>query len=396
VNDAPLTSTSFTETGLRNARIVYYVVTALDGVGNESGFSNQVSALPHYTIGWANLQWPPTMNHTISVVNRTDTAYGQVWIDGVTSQAGPTEGLIAELGFGPEGSNPEGNSAWTWVGATFNVNAGNNDEFMASLLPELVSTFDYVYRYSTTNGRDWLYTDLDGPVPSGNIPPNPGKLTVNSSGDTTPPATPTGLYVVSASPAGVELAWDANQGDPTLYGYEVRRSDASGGPYMTLALVTGTSYLDPDVAAGATYYYVVRAVDLSFNRSGDSGEVLATAEFRTVTLTFNVTIPAWTPASSSVYIAGTLNRLDGDLPEWNPSGVVLTHVDATHWTITLTGQETTQIEYKYTLGSWDYVEKGAACDELSNRQLTLSYGSNGNQVVNDIVLNWRNIAPCGN
>ena len=38
----------------------------------------------------------------------------------------------------------------------------------------------------------------------------------------------------------------------------------------------------------------------------------------------------------------------------------LTRVDATTWTITLTGKETTQIEYKFALGSWDYVEKGAA------------------------------------
>jgi hypothetical protein len=62
----------------------------------------------------------------------------------------------------------------------------------------------------------------------------------------------------------------------------------------------------------------------------------------------------------------------------------------------LTGKEGTQIEYKYALGSWDYVEKGAACDEIGNRQLTLSYGSTGTQTVNDIVLNWRNVAPCGN
>ncbi len=73
----------------------------------------------------------------------------------------------------------------------------------------------------------------------------------------------------------------------------------------------------------------------------------------------------------------------------------MTRVDATHWTITLTGNESTQIEYKYTLGSWDYVEKGGSCDELANRQLTLSYGSNGTQTVNDTVLNWRSVLPCG-
>lgn len=349
-----------------------------------------------FSIGWANLQWPPTLSHTISAVNRTANVYGQVWIDGVTSQPGPTPTLRAQLGFGPAGSDPATSSDWVWVEAAFNVDAGNNDEFVASLLPETVGSFDYAYRYTTTNGAEWVYANLDG-IQNGYSPSQAGKLTVNSSGDTTAPVTPSGLHVVSASPSAVELAWDAVMGDPTLYGYEVLRSDTAGGPYTLIARVTATSDIDTDVAAGKTYYYVVRAVDLSFNRSGYSGEVSATAQPGTVTLVFNVTVPATTDATGrSVYIAGTLSRLDGGLPDWNPAGVVLTRVDATHWTITLTGKEGTQIEYKYTLGDWDHIEKDTACGEIANRQLTLSYGSTGTQTINDTVQNWRNVAPCGN
>ncbi len=396
-NADPITGNSFTDTGLTNARTYYYVITALDARGNESGFSAQVYALPHYTIGWANLQWPPNMVHTISATDRTDNAYGQVWIDGATSAAGPTAGLRAQLGFGPAGTDPAGDSAWLWTDASFNVDAGNNDEFMASLLPETTGLFDYVYRYSTTNGREWLYADQNGPFSAGTLPPNPGRLTVETSGDLTSPATPDGLHVVSASPGGIELAWNALAGDPTLYGYEVRRSDAPGGPYTTLALVTGKSFMDTAVVQSATYYYVIRAVDGSFNRSADSAEVQATAELRTVTLVFNLTVPATTDATGrTVYIAGFLDRLFGGLPQWDPAGVALTRVDATHWTITFSGLETTQIEYKYTLGSWDYVEKGDACAEIANRQLTLSYGATGVQTVNDFTPNWRNVSPCGN
>lgn len=397
VNAEPVTGTSFTDTGLRNARIYYYVVRALDGVGNESGPSNEVSALPHLTIGWANLQWPPTLIHTISAINRTDNVFGQVWIDGATNQPGPTETLRAQLGFGPDGSDPAGNPDWIWVGASFNVDVGNNDEFLASLLPEAVGTFDYAYRYSTTNGRDWIYADLDG-IGNGYSTEQAGSLTVAPSADTTPPAVPTGLRVVSASPVGIELAWDPANDDPTLFGYEVRRSDTAGGPYRTIARVTGAaSYIDTSVIEGRTYYYVVRAVDTSFNRSADSPEVAATALLRTVTVIFNVTVPASTDGTGkSVYIAGTLDRLDGGLPLWDPGGVVLTMVDDTQWTITLTGKETTQIEYKYTLGSWDFVEKDASCGEIPNRQLTVSYGTTGTQIVNDTVPRWRNVAPCAN
>jgi glycosidase len=396
-NDVPIVGTSYTDTGLRNAREYYYIVKALDRVGNESAASNEVLALPHFDIAWANLQWPPSIEHEINIVDSTDSIYGQVWIPEVTKEPGATDGLLAQVGFGPVGSDPAGTD-WSWVEASFNAQVGENDEFKAELKPEVVGNFDYVYRYSTTKGREWLYADLNGPVAVGALPGNPGKLMVLSDGDTTPPAVPSGLTVVSASPAGIALMWDVITGDDTLYGYEVRRSDTAGGPYTTIATVTEANYTDTAVASGATYFYTVRAVDFAFNRSADAPEVTATAELRTVTLTFNVTIP--TPVEDgigrSVYIAGFLDRLDGGLPQWNPSGVVLTQVSETRWTITLTGKETTQIEYKYTLGAWDYVEKDGACDEIPNRQLTLSYGESGAQVVNDTVGNWRNVEPCGN
>ena len=397
VNASPLTGTTYTDTGLQNARTYYYVVTSLDAPGNESKFSNEVTALPRLAIGWANLQWPPTLDHTISTVNRTGNVYGQVWIDGVTNLPGATPNLRAQLGYGPAGSNPAGNPAWVWVEASFNTNAGNNDEFVASLMPETTGAFDYVYRYSTTGGVYWLYADLNGPVAPNALPSNPGKLTVNSSGDTTPAAVPANLLVSSASPAEIALQWDAVTGDASLYGYEVLRSNTSGGPYTLLGGTTATSFADTNVVEGATYYYVVRSLDLSFNRSGYSAEVSATAEPRTVTVVFNVTVPAATDGTGrSVYVAGLLDRLDGNLPPWDPGGVVLTRVNATTWTVTLTGREGTQIEYKYTLGSWDYVEKEGACGEIANRTLTLNYGATGTQTVNDTVINWRNVAPCGN
>jgi glycosidase len=397
LNSSPLNGTTFSDAGLRNATPYFYVVKALDAAGNESVASNEASAMPRLLIGWANLQWPPAMNHTLSVVNRTDTAYGQVWINGATNQSGATPTLKAQLGFGPAGSNPANNPAWTWVDAAFNTDSGNNDEFKASLLPEAAGAFDYVYRYSTTNGRDWLVADLNGPVANGALPANPGKLTVNASSDTAAPATPANLRVTSASPAGIALAWDAVTGDPTLYGYEVLRSTAAGGPYAQIARVTDASFTDVNVSSDTTYFYVVRAVDQSFNRSSNSAEVSARPELRTVTLVFNVTVPATTDAiGRSVFIAGFLDRLDGGLPQWNPGGVQLTRVNATTWSITLTGKEGTQIAYKYALGAWDYVEKGSACDEIGDRLLTLSYGATGTQQVNDVVQNWRNVAPCGN
>jgi hypothetical protein len=63
-------------------------------------------------------------------------------------------------------------------------------------------------------------------------------------------------------------------------------------------------------------------------------------------------------------------------------------------TVKLT-KEGTQLEYKYTNGRWDIVEKDAVCGELPDRQLTLTYGNTGKRLVSDTVPRWRNVAPCG-
>jgi hypothetical protein len=390
-----LGGTSYTDNGLTTGKNYYSVVTSSDSVGNESAHSNEVAALPHYTIGWANLQWPPSLNHTISATNRTDTIYGQVWIDGVTSQPGPTPGLIAQVGFGPEGSNPDGNSNWIWEYASFNVDLGNNDEFMASLLPDALGTFDYVYRYSTTNEQGWLYADLNGPIPTGNLPPNPGKLTVKSSGDLTLPAAPSGLSVSNTSPLAISLEWDVHPNhDGDLAGFEVYRD----GALIATVLGAATNYTDMTVVESVTYDYYILAIDGSYNRSAPSNTVTATASPRTVKVVFHVTVPAWTPTSQSVHIAGSLHLLNGNLPEWDSTAVSLNQVGVNEWEIILAGVEGTNIQYKYTLGSPDFfdVEKGGSCDEIPNRTLTLNYGTTGTQNVNDTVLNWRNVPPCGN
>ncbi|HEY3334406.1 MAG TPA: alpha-amylase family glycosyl hydrolase, partial [Candidatus Limnocylindrales bacterium] len=77
----PVSSTSFTLAEMRNGSPVYVVVTANDAAGNASAFSNEVKGIPQYVIGWANLQWPPTLNHEISATTRTNNVYGQVWIN---------------------------------------------------------------------------------------------------------------------------------------------------------------------------------------------------------------------------------------------------------------------------------------------------------------------------
>ena len=384
------TGTTYRDETVVNGRLYYYVVTALDAAGNESERSDEAAALPRLIIGWANLQWPPSIAHTISALDATAAIYGQVWIDGHTHVPGPTQGLTAQVGYGPDGSQPDGHPDWIWVDAEFNVDAGNNDEFVGELLPEAVGTYDYAYRYSTTGGLTWLYADLDG-TGNGYDPAQAGDLMVNPSADTIPPAAPANLRLVEASPSLVHLAWDA-VADADLHRYEVYRGDVMGGPYDKLAnvMAPATEYHDWDVSTGATYYYVVLATDTSFNQSAFSNEMAATAQARPVQVTFNATLPETTPEGDDIYMGGDFNG-------WDPAGTLMARSSPSDLlaTVTLTFDEGTQIQYKYTRGSWTYVEKGEACEEIDNRTVTVVYGAGGTMIVDDTVVNWRNTAPCG-
>jgi len=73
----------------------------------------------------------------------------------------------------------------------------------------------------------------------------------------------------------VSLSWTASTS--TVIGYNVYRGAQSGGPYVVLnsAPNVGTTYTDGTVQAGATYYYVVNAVDASGNVSAYSNQAQA-------------------------------------------------------------------------------------------------------------------------
>jgi hypothetical protein len=87
----------------------------------------------------------------------------------------------------------------------------------------------------------------------------------------TVPAAPAGL---TATPGNlqVSLSWTASSG---ATGYYVNRSAVTGGPYTKIATQAGTTYVDPSLTNGTTYYYVVEAYD-SAGASANSTQVSAT------------------------------------------------------------------------------------------------------------------------
>src|SRR5690606_586094 len=126
------------------------------------------------------------------------------------------------------------------------------------------------------------------------------------------------------------------------------------------------------------------AFDTSFNRSAESNAVEATAEARLVSVTFTVGVPAYTPGT--VYIVGDL----AEFGPWNPGLVPMTQVDATTWTYTLDIADGTAVQYKFTRGNWETVEAWGEITGLTNRAMTVNYGSNGTQLVDLTATDWGN------
>jgi len=371
--------TLYTDTDVRNGTRYVYVVRALDAPGNEGPASNEAAATPSFPIGYAVLQWPQTIE--IMLGQTTPTIYGQVYVAGLTDAGGPSSAILAQVGFGAAGSDPAG---WTtWRAMSFNVRAGNNFEYQATLRPRAAGTYDLLVRFSTDGGLTWAYGDQDGFFPGEPGTDQPGVLTVNASDDASAPGPPTDLRVADWGASFVELAWSAPP-DTDVAEYTVYRSD--GGPFAEIATIgaASTTYRDESVVSGSTYTYRVTAIDGALNESTASNEVTQTAEPKLVQVTFRVRVPASTPPGDTIFLPGNI----APLGPWNPGKQAMEDQGGGIWEVTIPILDGTALEYKYTRGTWDTVEWWGSIVSVANRLATIEYGSDGTQLIDDTSTAW--------
>jgi len=158
-----------------NGAVIRRAAGCTDANDNFNDFSSGLPA-PHISASAFELLCPsPALNETglagevdyCAVASptlaghsgQTASVLGSVFETGITEAAGANAAVSAQFGYGPATANPEYESGWTWLSATFKEQSGSNDSYQATLTMPSIGTYRYAYRVSLDNGTRYTYCD---------------------------------------------------------------------------------------------------------------------------------------------------------------------------------------------------------------------------------------------
>jgi hypothetical protein len=263
-------------------------VTLWATLGNTLGASVRVElALNETDVGaeadFCNVQFPTTINVAAGLA--APTVFGRLYEMFVTESAGPPSGWTAQLGYGPQASDPRLLTGWQYLDATYNMQVGNNDEFQANFTaPTNPGIYAYAYRFSNDGGGSWSYCDTDG---------------AGSNAGETFSAAALGQMTVTDPYAGLvinEVDYDQVGTDSAEF-IEIYNSGSQAIDLSTLALVlvNGNNNLE---------YSRLSLVS--------AGSVIAPGQYLVVTSSAAIVPPAGT---LTMTFAGTLDQVQNGAPD---------------------------------------------------------------------------------
>ncbi len=376
---AETTEPAFIDEAVRAGAAAHYVVQALDEAGNLSARSAETVAVPQLAITDFEVRGVVddpgvvvgTVERPLSAVDGAATVEAAVTVGaGDTAVA---EGVIVEVGLAPATSSATSGPAWTWSPAEAVDTDGSATLYRGTVQPESIGDWTVSARASTDGGETWASAIRVAQV-----------VTVPGDDRVVPPA-PGRPQLLDVSGERVRLRWSPSDAEDVLR-YLVLRA-APGAEPEVIATSDVAVYLDATVSAGEPYIYTIVAQDTGYNASPPSEPLEVTAEVRQAEVVFTVDVPPNTTPSDTIYIAGGFQG-------WDPGGTPMARVDDDTWSITLPFDDGIALEYKYTRGSWEAVEKDAGCGEIPNRTLTVEYEATGPTVVSDTVERWRDLDGC--
>ena len=220
---ANVVGTGYTNTGLANSTTYYFVVSAVNQNG-ETANSAETNATP--------IAVPPLAPTGLAA----QAAHGQVQLS--WNAAATATNYYVKRG--------------TTSGGPYTIIT--NVVVTGFLDTNVVDGTTYYYVVSGLN--------IDGE--------GPNSSQVSATPTATPPAVP--IPTATGQYTQVKVTW------PVVFGaasYNVKSATSSGGPYTTITNTSATTLYDPGLSNGATYYYVVSALN-DIGESADSSEVSAT------------------------------------------------------------------------------------------------------------------------
>jgi hypothetical protein len=173
---------------------------------------------------FANLQFPST---GAVCQGSPFTSYGKVFIAGITNLAGDDSNITAEFGYSSTNNNPN-SGGWSWLPATYQGQALNDDEYTNTFSPPAAGTFYYTFRFRFGTTCDWVYGGYNGGFWNGGTNVN-GVLTVN--------ALPTVSITSNNSPicSGSNAIFNLTGTSGAVVSYNI-----NGGANTTVTLTGGT------------------------------------------------------------------------------------------------------------------------------------------------------------
>jgi alpha-L-rhamnosidase len=287
-----ITGTSYIDPTVANGSTYYYVVSGVDGQGGESS-SSEASAIPNaMVIRVPNFGFEAPVTSTYAY-----NPSGGSWT--FSGTAGNGSGIAANGSVFTSSNTvaPQGTQV------AFLQRSGSVSQTLSGFAPGGVYTITFSAANRATSGfngaQSWdLRVDGSTKASYSNTPTSYADYTATftasasshllsmvgtSSTDRTVfvdniritglvPSTPVDLSASVISSSRIDLAWTASS---DASAYIVKRSAFSGGPYMQVANITGTSYSDTStLEPGKAYYYVVAAIN-PIGSGSNSSEVSA-------------------------------------------------------------------------------------------------------------------------
>jgi hypothetical protein len=109
-----------------------------------------------------------------------------------------------------------------------------------------------------------------------------------------------------------------------------------------------------------------------------------TVPIRPVAVTFRVLAPPGTPSDAKLYVPGNIDQLG----PWDPGKQAMTNRGNGIWEATITVLDGTDIQYKYTRGTWERVEDWGTIVGTTNRDVVVDGGITRTMLVDDTNTQW--------